>query len=240
MTSQCALMSTDLSNMIQEFESQSLAAKFLNRSYSCINSAIKHNSIVNKAYRIVKIENGKPQIKPINTRERFAADLAKPKQHFVSRPVQIYDIDYKLQKSYINVKDVLKSTDHEMATKSGIMNAIKYKTVYLGYRWFSIGKTDNPYVPQDIGPTLERYIPTSKGEPIAMLTPDKKEIVQVFRNQSDIVDATGQKSSYVCDAIRFQMPMSLHYWKYLNNIDESIVNVWIAKHGEIKFESKKR
>jgi prophage antirepressor-like protein len=112
--------------------------------------------------------------------------------------IQQYDLDGNLIKYYESFIDLIR--DIPGTSVSGLKHAIGNSSVYHGFRWKIIEKTEDPSVKYDIGETTEIIV--SRREFIAHINIDKTQIMNVYSEQKEFAEKYKLSNSAVCCAIK--------------------------------------
>jgi hypothetical protein len=148
--------------------------------------------------------------------------------------VQIYDpndLSVVLQ-HFPNVGAAM--ADIRKSSHTGIKCAVRYRTIYLGYRWFMLSSFDDvdPSLARDIQPTIITSAKDHGDNPVAMMSLDLGTIIRVFFMQRDVTIFANHAQSAVSYAIKYRTPMISFRWVYLHNVDENIRTAWLTEHGQ--------
>ena len=112
--------------------------------------------------------------------------------------IQQYDLDRNLLKYYESFIDLIR--DIPGTSVSGLKHSIGNSSVYHGFRWKIIEKTEDPSVKYDIGETTDIVI--SRREFIAHINIDKTRIMDVYSEQKEFAAKYKLSNSAVCCAIK--------------------------------------
>lgn len=112
--------------------------------------------------------------------------------------IQQYDLDGNLIKYYDSFIDLIR--DIPGTSVSGLKHSIGNSSVYHGFRWKIIEKTDDPSVKYDIGETTDIVI--SRREFIAHINIDKTRVMDVYSEQKEFAEKYKLSNSAVCCAIK--------------------------------------
>ena len=123
--------------------------------------------------------------------------MKKRKKKIVSY-IQQYDLDGNLIKYYESFIDLIR--DVKGTSVSGLKHSISNSSVYHGFRWKIIEKTEDPSVKYDIGDTKDIII--SRREFIAHINIDKTQIMNVYSEQKEFAEKYKLSNSAVCCAIK--------------------------------------
>jgi len=123
--------------------------------------------------------------------------IKKRKKKIVSY-IQKYDLDGNLIKYYESFIDLIR--DIPGTSVSGLKHSIGNSSVYHGFRWKIIEKTEDPSVKYDIGETTDIVI--SRREFIAHINIDKTRIMDVYSEQKEFAEKYKLSNSAVCCAIK--------------------------------------
>ena len=123
--------------------------------------------------------------------------MKKRKKKIVSY-IQQYDLDGNLIKYYESFIDLIR--DVKGTSVSGLKHSISNSSVYHGFRWKIIEKTEDPSIKYDIGDTKD--IVVSRREFIAHINIDKTQIMNVYSEQKEFAEKYKLSNSAVCCAIK--------------------------------------
>ena len=123
--------------------------------------------------------------------------IKKRKKKIVSY-IQQYDLDGNLIKYYESFIDLIR--DIPGTSVSGLKYSISNLSVYHGFRWKIIEKTEDPSIKYDIGETTDIVI--SRREFIAHINIDKTCIMNVYSEQKEFAEKYKLSNSAVCCAIK--------------------------------------
>ena len=123
--------------------------------------------------------------------------MKKRKKKIVSY-IQQYDLDGNLIKYYESFIDLIR--DVKGTSVSGLKHSISNSSVYHGFRWKIIEKTEDPSIKYDIGETTEIIV--SRREFIAHINIDKTQIMNVYSEQKEFAEKYKLSNSAVCCAIK--------------------------------------
>jgi len=112
--------------------------------------------------------------------------------------IQQYDLDGNLIKYYDSFIDLIR--DIPGTSVSGLKHSIGNSSVYHGFRWKIIEKTEDPSVKYDIGETTDIVI--SRREFIAHINIDKTRVMDVYSEQKEFAEKYKLSNSAVCCAIK--------------------------------------
>jgi prophage antirepressor-like protein len=112
--------------------------------------------------------------------------------------IQQYDLDGNLIKYYESFIDLIR--DIPGTSVSGLKHSIGNSSVYHGFRWKIIEKTEDPLVKYDIGDTKDIII--SRREFIAHINIDKTRVMDVYSEQKEFAEKYKLSNSAVCCAIK--------------------------------------
>ncbi|NBP66339.1 MAG: hypothetical protein EBU66_17020 [Bacteroidetes bacterium] len=149
---------------------------------------------------------------------------------FYGPKVQLYDGNNTSQ--LVNVFNSITEATRKIQKSSftHIKIAARNNLLYLGYRWFLIDRDDpNPNEVKDIGETKisgKRIV-----DFVAMLNLEKTEIIKVFKLQKEAASFVEQCVSALCNAIKYNTPLSGHYWVFWNELDEELKSVYTQKQN---------
>jgi len=112
--------------------------------------------------------------------------------------IQQYDLDGNLIKYYESFIDLIR--DIPGTSVSGLKHSIGNSSIYHGFRWKIIEKTEDPSVKYDIGETTDIVI--SRREFIAHINIDKTLVMDVYSEQKEFAEKYKLSNSAVCCAIK--------------------------------------
>ena len=112
--------------------------------------------------------------------------------------IQQYDLDGNLIKYYESFIDLIR--DIPGTSVSGLKHSIGNSSVYHGFRWKIIEKTEDPSIKYDIGETTEIIV--SRREFIAHINIDKTRVMDVYSEQKEFAEKYKLSNSAVCCAIK--------------------------------------
>jgi hypothetical protein len=143
--------------------------------------------------------------------------------------VQVYDSN-DLTKLLFVYKSITEATrEVKESSYTHIKFASTYKTLYLGYRWFLVDRTDpKPNNVKLIGETA--ITQSRKAGFVAMLNEEKNQVIKVFVAQKDAADSIGQQSSAMCVAIKYDRILSNHYWCFWDNVPNSLQTEYLINN----------
>lgn len=124
--------------------------------------------------------------------------------------IQKYDPDtFELLETFDSLIDLTRT--NENISKSGLKNAVKSNTIYAGFRWLLINKSE-PNIKYDLEPTNDIVI-QKHNEYIAMIDINKKYIVEVFASQKDAsISRKFTNGGAISLALKRRSISSGHYW----------------------------
>ena len=123
--------------------------------------------------------------------------MKKRKKKIVSY-IQQYNLDGNLIKYYESFIDLIR--DVKGTSVSGLKHSISNSSVYHGFRWKIIEKTEDPSIKYEIGDTKD--IVVSRREFIAHINIDKTQIMNVYSEQKEFAEKYKLSNSAVCCAIK--------------------------------------
>lgn len=134
--------------------------------------------------------------------------------------IQKYDPNtLELLETYDSLIDLIR--ENENMSRSGLKVSVKSNTIYNGYRWFFVKKSE-PNIKYDLEHTNE--IKTIKyNEFIAMIDIDKKNIVEVFPSQKHASIARKfTNSGAISQALKKGNISSGHYWMRYDDCSDEL------------------
>ena len=110
---------------------------------------------------------------------------------------------------------------------SSIRNAAGGNTVYKGYRWFLVPRSDpDPTAVKKIPPTVAKQ--RRKTGLVAMMCLDKANVQGVFKTHSDAGSHVSRTSSAIGQALSGGVPVAGHYWMHWDDVDEGLQTQYLA------------
>ena len=98
-----------------------------------------------------------------------------------------------------------------------ITRAIQTRTLYRGYRWASVPRSDDPTKPVDIGDTAETR--QARVGFVAALTPDSRKVLKVYATQAEAGADIGIRStSAISNAITSDKVCSGYRWSMWDDV----------------------
>ena len=177
-------------------------------------------------YNINKDEKPKIEYEDEQTQEVINDNTQeKPEEH----PLKINGNGPKVHQYDPTTKDLIKVFDSISETVrdvkdssySAIKNAAKNKTMYMGYRWLTIDRTNTTSdEKQDIGETAHLHKRNTGF--VAMLNLNQSEVTQVFANQKIAADFIKQSVSAVSVALNLNKLLYNTYWMYWEDVAEEM------------------
>ena len=159
----------------------------------------------------------------------------KKRNHGIKIPF-VYQYDPSDLKTCIKVwdspADVKRSMDSMSATR--LRNVAKDNTVYKGYRWVFVKRTDAPPPSSSSAPTIEiaPTVPSKSKSPdvryIAMIDIKKTKIMEVFKNQKDAAESRNMKTNSFSRAIQQQTVSSGHYWNFFDECSQEMQDEYLS------------
>ena len=156
----------------------------------------------------IKIEKGELQtytieledqeITQTDSSEISDTDGMKKRKKKIVSYIQQYDLDGNLIKYYESFIDLIR--DVKGTSVSGLKHSISNSSVYHGFRWKIIEKTEDPSIKYDIGETTEIIV--SRREFIAHINIDKTRVMDVYSEQKEFAEKYKLSNSAVCCAIK--------------------------------------
>ncbi len=140
-------------------------------------------------------------------------DFIKKRKKKIVNYIQQYDVNGNLIKYYESFIDLIR--DVPGTSVSGLKNSMNKSSLYHGFRWKIIEKTEDPTLKIDIGQTNE--IKVSRREFIAHLNIDKNTILKVYPEQKDFAKEYKLSHSAVCCAIKRESRTQGGYIKYYDD-----------------------
>ena len=140
-------------------------------------------------------------------------DFIKKRKKKIVNYIQQYDVNGNLIKYYESFIDLIR--DIPGTSVSGLKHSMNKSSLYHGFRWKIIEKTEDPTLKFDIGETNE--IKVSRREFIAHLNIDKTTILKVYPEQKDFAKEYKLSHSAVCCAIKRESRTQGGYIKYYDD-----------------------
>ena len=140
-------------------------------------------------------------------------DFIKKRKKKIVNYIQQYDVNGNLIKYYESFIDLIR--DIPGTSVSGLKHSMNKSSLYHGFRWKIIEKTEDPTLKFDIGETNE--IKVSRREFIAHLNIDKTTILKVYSEQKDFAKEYKLSHSAVCCAIKRESRTQGGYIKYYDD-----------------------
>jgi len=199
----------------------------LNKTQNIICDPI-HNSEISDNIKIVKIEenisesdisdNSKTEdnisdLDNVKIEEYNENDFIKKRKKKIVNYIQQYDVNGNLIKYYESFIDLIR--DIPGTSVSGLKHSMNKSSLYHGFRWKIIEKTEDPTLKIDIGQTNE--IKVSRREFIAHLNIDKTTILKVYSEQKDFAKEYKLSHSAVCCAIKRESRTQGGYINYYDD-----------------------
>jgi prophage antirepressor-like protein len=138
----------------------------------------------------------------------------------LSDPIKIFDSPADVERS--------KELETHHISPGPLRKASKNNTIYKGYRWLFLNRTEDP--PTSIPETVDTKHKSPDIKYIAMIDVKKTKILDVFATQKDAVEARNMKSRSFTRAIQQQSLSSGHYWNFFENCSEEMKNEYLANH----------
>ena len=140
-------------------------------------------------------------------------DFIKKRKKKIVNYIQQYDVNGNLIKYYESFIDLIR--DIPGTSVSGLKHSMNKSSLYHGFRWKIIEKTEDPTLKIDIGETND--IKVSRREFIAHLNIDKNTILKVYPEQKDFAKEYKLSHSAVCCAIKRESRTQGGYIKYYDD-----------------------
>jgi len=140
-------------------------------------------------------------------------DFIKKRKKKIVNYIQQYDVNGNLIKYYESFIDLIR--DVPGTSVSGLKHSMNKSSLYHGFRWKIIEKTEDPTLKIDIGETND--IKVSRREFIAHLNIDKNTILKVYPEQKDFAKEYKLSHSAVCCAIKRESRTQGGYIKYYDD-----------------------
>ena len=140
-------------------------------------------------------------------------DFIKKRKKKIVNYIQQYDVNGNLIKYYESFIDLIR--DIPGTSVSGLKHSMNKSSLYHGFRWKIIEKTEDPTLKFDIGETND--IKVSRREFIAHLNIDKTTILKVYSEQKDFAKEYKLSHSAVCCAIKRESRTQGGYIKYYDD-----------------------
>lgn len=189
----------------------------ISESETSNNSKIKENISESEISDNSKIEENNTEIdisQNYNIENEYNEnDFIKKRKKKIVNYIQQYDVNGNLIKYYESFIDLIR--DVPGTSVSGLKNSMNKSSLYHGFRWKIIEKTEDPTLKIDIGQTNE--IKVSRREFIAHLNIDKNTILKVYPEQKDFAKEYKLSHSAVCCAIKRESRTQGGYIKYYDD-----------------------
>ena len=152
----------------------------------------------------------------------------KKRNHGIKTPL-VYQYDPSDLKKWIKVWDSPSDVKRSMEsiTDSRLRNVAKNNTIYKGYRWFFVKRTDSPPT-AGIAPTVPNKNKSPDVRYIAMIDIKKTRIMEVFKNQKEAVESRNMKSNSFTRAIINQSVSSGHYWNFFEACPQEMQDAYLS------------
>jgi len=130
-------------------------------------------------------------------------------------PIKVFDSPADVEREYSNI------------SLSPLKNAYKNNTIYKDFRWLFLKRDEN--VPESIPETqLNKHIsPDIKF--LAMIDIKQTQILNVFCNQKEAVEARNLKSRSFTRAIQNCSISSGHYWKFFDDCSKEMKDDYFSR-----------
>ena len=194
-----------------------------------INCDLINDSEISDNIKIIKIEESSAEsnisdIQENNTEINISQnenieneynenDFIKKRKKKIVNYIQQYDVNGNLIKYYESFIDLIR--DIPGTSVSGLKHSMTKSSLYHGFRWKIIEKTEDPTLKFDIGETND--IKVSRREFIAHLNIDKTTILKVYSEQKDFAKEYKLSHSAVCCAIKRESRTQGGYIKYYDD-----------------------
>lgn len=129
---------------------------------------------------------------------------------------------------YECVNECLKESNFDMKRPS-IMKAIKERTVYHGFRWALVDRSDDATVIGDIGAT-KVVTPKTTGY-IAKMNQEKTEILNVYLDRKTAALENGYTSSGLDNPVLYGTLARGYYYSTYVKVPDSLIVDFEMKHG---------
>jgi prophage antirepressor-like protein len=133
----------------------------------------------------------------------------------LKNPIKIFDSPADVEREYSNI------------SLSPLKNAYKNNTIYKDFRWLFLKRDEN--IPEYIPETqINKHIsPDIKF--LAMIDIKQTQILNVFCNQKEAVEARNLKSNSFTRAIKNGSISSGHYWKFFDDCSEEMKDDYFSR-----------
>jgi len=154
----------------------------------------------------------------INTSRVITDHISK--KHVRSPWIQKYNPDtFELVDSCESITEYVNKSDG--VSYSGIVSAVKKKTIYKGYRWLTVDKS-KPNIKYDLEPT-EHSVLNKPNELIAMIDVNKTKILHIYQSQKHAAESRHFKShTPICQAVKNGTISCGHYWKRYDECSDEL------------------
>jgi prophage antirepressor-like protein len=122
-------------------------------------------------------------------------------------PINVYESPSEVECS--------KELKHLGISPVPLRNSSKNNTIYKGYRWLFLNRTELP--PEKIPDTHQSSHSSPQIKLLAMIDVKKTKILNVFSSQKEAVEARNMKSNSFTRAIQQYSISSGHYWKFFED-----------------------
>jgi prophage antirepressor-like protein len=138
----------------------------------------------------------------------------------LSEPIQIFDSPVDVERC--------KELSHLEISPAPLRNASKNNTIYKGYRWLFLNRTEEP--PSSIPETVHVKHKSPDIKHIAMIDIKRTRILEVYATQKDAIEARNMKCNSFTRAIQQQSVSSGHYWNFFEDCPEEWKNEYLKNH----------
>ena len=142
--------------------------------------------------------------------------------------VQVYD----------SMIHVLRSNDGISYSKGCIQHAIKYNTLYKGYRWCFVEKGEDPNISKAEPTNIS--ISSRITEPIVKMNKNKTEIINIYNNQEECFLNNGLTKSKLKELIINNILYHDVYFTKITNCDSQILHKYNISNSLFKKQTKSK
>jgi len=132
-------------------------------------------------------------------------------------PIKIFDSPSEMERTMEN------------ASTAALKRASINNTIYKGYRWKYVNRTEEP--PEQIEETVAIKQQLSEVKYIAMIDIKKTKILAVYSSQKDAVQARNMKCNSFTRAIQQQHVSSGHYWNFFEDCDKEMQEEYLKSNS---------
>lgn len=217
-------------NALQDFNDK-LIEQLSCRSHIC--KPVEQTSASEQSYTKQSIENleksNREILEKISTLTvKSTTNFNQPLVTLGPRLQKINPETLSLIRVYECVNECLKESNFDMKRPS-IMKAIKERTVYHGFRWALVDRSDDATVIGDIGAT-KVVTPKTTGY-IAKMNQEKTEILNVYLDRKTAALENGYTSSGLDNPVLYGTLARGYYYSTYVKVPDSLIVDFEMKHG---------